>query len=86
MIGRFATFDSFECHVSVEAWVDESGGRVDEEAEAAEQRLAVESRDEVVGQRDPLERRTEHELAGMEDERVVVGDLHQFGQRLLRLL
>ena len=47
-------------------------------------RLALEPRDEVVGQPDALERRAEHELAGMEDERVLVVDLDELGQ--LRLL
>ena len=48
--------------------------------------LALEPRDEVVGERDPLERRAEHELAGVEDERAVVADLDQLGEVLLRLL
>ena len=59
-----------ERHVAVPARVDEAGRRVDEQAEAAERALPLEPRDEVVGQPDPLERRAEHELAGVEDERV----------------
>src|SRR5579884_2080047 len=55
-----------EGQVPVPACVDESCGAVDEEAETAEARLALEARDEVVGQRDAFERRAEHELAGME--------------------
>ena len=47
--------------------------------------LALEPRDEVVGEPDPLERRAEHELAGMEDERRSVVDLDELGQVLLRL-
>ena len=50
------------------------------------ERLALEARDEVVGQRDPLERRAEHELARVEDERLVVADLDELGQLLHRLL
>ena len=49
-------------------------------------RLALEPCDEVVGQPDPLERRAEHELAGVEDERLLVVDLDELGQLLLRLL
>ena len=40
-------------------------------------------RDEVVGERDALERGSEHELAGMEDERLVVRDLDELRQLLL---
>src|SRR5215213_9993357 len=57
-----------ERDVPAEARVDEAGCRVDEQAEAAERALALESRDEVVRQRDALERLAEHELAGVEDE------------------
>ena len=55
----------------VPARVDEAGGRVDQQAESAERALALEAGDEVVGERDPLERRAEDELAGMQDERLV---------------
>ena len=47
--------------------------------------LALEPRDEVVRQPHPLERRAEHELAGVEDERLVA-DLDELGQVLLLLL
>src|SRR5262249_35547570 len=73
-------------HVSVPARVDEAGGGVDQQAQPAEGALAVQPPDEVVGKADPLERRAEDELAGVEDERPVVGDLDQLGQLLLRLL
>ena len=47
--------------------------------------LALEPGDEVIGQGDPLERGAEDELAGMEDERLVAGDLDELGQlRLVR--
>jgi hypothetical protein len=59
---------------------------VDEQTEAAERALAFEPRHQVVGQRHPLERRSEHELTRVEDERLVVADLDLFGQLLLRLL
>ena len=48
-------------------------------------RLPLQPGDEVVGSLHPLERRAEHELAGVEDERLVV-DLDELGQVLLRLL
>jgi hypothetical protein len=57
---------------------------VDEETETAEARLALEPRHEVVGQPDALQRRAEHELARMENERVLLLDLDELGQ--LRLL
>ena len=49
-------------------------------------RLSLQSGDEVVGERDALERRAEHELAGVEDERLLAVDLDQLRQVLLRLL
>ena len=48
--------------------------------------LALEPRDEVVGQPDPLERRAEHELARVQDEGPLLVDLDELGQVLLRLL
>ena len=42
--------------------------------------LPFEPGDEVVRQLDPFERLAEHEFAGMEDERLVVGDRQQLGQ------
>ena len=48
-------------------------------------RLSLQPGDEVVGQPHALERRAEHELAGVEDERLAV-DLDQLGQVLLLLL
>ena len=62
--------------MAVPAGVDEARRRVDEEAEPARAALAFQAGDEVVRERDPLERRAEHELARVEDERLcVVGDL-----------
>ena len=72
-------------HVPVPTGVDESGGRVDQEPEPAERRLPVEARDEVVGEAHTLERRAEHELARVEDERGLVVDLDELGQVLLGL-
>ena len=72
--------------MTVPAGVDEAGGAVDQQAEAAERALALQARDEIVGERDPLERRAEHELAGMQDERTTVLDLDQLREVFLRLL
>ena len=59
---------------------------MDEQPEAPERALALEPGDEVVGQPDALQRRPEHELAGMEHERVVALDADELGQLLLLLL
>src|SRR5262249_2476411 len=74
-----------ERHVAVPARVDEPGGRVDQEAEPSERALAVQPPDDVLGQPDALERRAEHELTWVEDERLAV-DLDELGQVLLGLL
>ena len=68
--------------MAVQPGVDEPGRRVDEQPEPAQARLALEPGDEVVGERHPLERGAEHELAGVEHERAVVGDLDQLGEVL----
>ena len=47
------------------------------------ERLPLQPGDEVVGQRDPLERGTEHELARVQDEAPVANDLDQLGEVLL---
>ena len=75
-----------ERHVPVPAGVDEARGRVDEQAEAAQRALSLEARDEIVGKLHALERRAEHELAGVEDERPVLLDLDLLGQLFLGLL
>lgn len=59
-----------ERDVAGEPGVDEAGGGVREEAETAERALALEARGDVVGQRDQLERGSEHELARVQDERL----------------
>ena len=58
--------------MAVESGVDEAGRRVHLQPEPPERRLALETGDEVDAERQPLEGRAEHELAGMEDERLVV--------------
>ena len=47
--------------------------------------LALQARDEVVGQRHALERLAEHELARVEDEGLAAVHLHQLGEVLHRL-
>ena len=66
--------------MAVEARVDEAGRRVDEQAEPAEARLALDAGRRGRRAADPLRRGAEHELAGVQDERVVVGDLDQLGE------
>ena len=52
--------------------------------EPAQRALPFQPRDEIVRELDPFERLAEHELAGMEDERLVVGDADDLGQVRLR--
>ena len=80
MIGRFATLDSSSVTWPEKPGVDEAGGRVGEQAEAAQRRLALEPAGDVVGQRDDLVRRAEHELARVQDERLVAVRLDQAGE------
>lgn len=48
----------------------EPGGRVDQQPEPTERALALDPPDQVVGDRDPFEGRSEYELAGVEHERL----------------
>ena len=48
--------------------------------------LALEPSDEIVGEPDAFERRAEHELARVEDERRLAVDLDELGEVLLRFL
>ncbi len=85
-MGRLATFEKLEGEVTVPAGVDEARRGVDQEAQPPERALALEPGDEIVGERDPLQGRAQDELAGVEDERPSVADLHQLGQILLGFL
>src|SRR6266536_3241446 len=69
-----------EGEVAVPPGVDVAGRGVDEQAEPAERRLALQAGHEVVGEPDPLEGRSEDELAGVEDEGGVALDGDQLGQ------
>ena len=67
------------------ARVAEAGRGVDDQPEAPERALALDPRDDVVGQLDPLERPPEAELARVDHERLVLaGDDHLLGQVLRR--
>ena len=57
---------------------------MDQEAQAAERRLALEARDEVIGQLHPLERLAEDELARVEDEWLVGLDVQELREVGLR--
>jgi hypothetical protein len=59
---------------------------VDQQAEAAQARLAFKPCDEIVRQPDPLQGRGEHELARVEDEGALLVDLDELGELLLWLL
>ena len=53
---------------------------MDEQPESSEARSSLEPRHEIVRQLDPLERLTEHELARVEHEGLVVGDRQELGE------
>ena len=63
-----------------EPGVDEPGGRVGEEAEPAQARLALDAGSEVVGEGDRLEGAAEDELARVEDEALGGVDLDEPGE------
>ena len=73
--GQVATFDSSRVICPRPSRIDEPGGGVDEQAESSERGLAFDPRNDVVGEADCLKRRAEHELAGVQDERLAVADL-----------
>ena len=60
--------------------VDEAGRGVGEQAQAAQARLALQARGDVVGQGDALVGGAQDELAGVEDEGFVGADVHQVGE------
>src|SRR3954447_7552622 len=67
------------------AGVDVARRRVDQQAEAAEARPSFQPRHDVVRELHPLQRPAEHELARVEDERLLVRDREQLGEVGLRL-
>src|SRR5699024_4604812 len=77
-----------EGYVPVPAGVDEPGGRMDQQPETAQARLAFEAADDVGRQLYPLRGRTEHELPGVQYERPLVlwRNLYELGEVLEVLL
>ena len=69
-----------EGDVPVESGIDEPGCRMDEKSESPERTLALDTRDEIVGDGDALQRRPEHELARVEHERLPRINLHELGE------
>ena len=59
---------------------------MDEQPETTERALSFDSGDKIVRHTTPLGSRSEHELPRVEDEAVVLGQLHQFSQIFLVLL
>src|SRR6478672_2036706 len=75
-----------EREMAAEARINKSRRAVDQQPEAAEARLPLQSSNQVVAQRYPLSRRSEDELPGVEDEGFPVVDLDELRQVVLRLL
>ena len=84
--GQVGDVGKLEGDAAVEARVDETRGGVREEAEAAERGLALQPRGDRVGEGEALEGGGQHELAGVEDEGVAVGNLDEGGEVLHALL
>lgn len=84
--GQVGDVGQLEGNAAVETRVDETGGGVREQPQAAERGLALQPRGDRVGEGEALKGRAEHELAGVEDERVAFGDLYQRGQLVLAQL
>ena len=80
LIGSVATFESSSVTWPVKPGSMKPGRRVGQQAEAAERALALEARRDVVGQRDRLVGRGQHELARMQDERLVGPHLDEVGE------
>src|SRR5665811_2392589 len=70
----------FECHLPGETWVDEASGRMNQETETTEARLALEPCHDVVSETDHFQRRSQDELSWVKNERFVIGDDHLCGQ------
>src|SRR5215207_8396649 len=66
--------------VAGEPRVDEAGGRMGQQAEAPQARLALDPGGEVVGKRDRLERAAEHELSRMQHEALAGVHLDEAGE------
>src|SRR5271166_902724 len=71
--------------VAVPSGIDEPGGGVDEQAQAPERRLPLQPGDQIPRKGDPLHRRAQHKLAGVEDQGILHAHVDQLGQVLLVL-
>ncbi len=71
--------------MAVPAGVDEASRRVDDQTESPERALAVEASDDVVGERDPFDRRAQHELTRVQDHRRLGPDVDQLREVFLGL-
>ena len=78
--GDAAQVAELEGDLALEAGIDEAGGGVDDDGEAADGASALDAGDEVVGDLDPLEGGAEYEFTGVEDEGLAVGDLDAAGK------
>ena len=65
---------------------EEDSDESSEEAESSEARLAFQPSDDVVSESYPFERRAEHELSRMKNERFIAIDLDECGEVELRCL
>src|ERR1700690_1089260 len=83
--GQAPDVRQLEGEVALPARIDIAGRGVDQEAQPPKTALALEPGDEVVRQLHPLERLAQHELARVEDERLVAADGQELGQVRLRL-
>jgi len=66
--------------VPIESSIDEPRSRVNQESQSAERALSLHTSDEVISDRDSLERGSEDKLAGVQHEGIIGPDLDQFGQ------
>src|SRR5437773_1725072 len=63
-----------EREAAAKAGVDEAGRGVDDQTEPAQTRFPFDSRDDVIGELDALDRPAEDELAGVDDELAALRD------------
>src|SRR5580693_3459908 len=71
--------------VTAKAGIDEAGGRMGQQPQASQRRLALQPARQVLRKRAQLQRRTKHELSGMQHEGFSVDRFHQAGQLVLLL-
>ena len=84
LMGKRRDVRQLEGHVPREPGIDEARSGMSEEAKPSQTRLSFEPSGNVVRKRDHFVRRCQHELAWMEDERLVAVRLDQASQ--VRLL